>query len=650
MAVIRLGAWLYRVLAVFERPRARAAAIALGFVLLWPALTTGLALDDFILVDQLEARASGEGRGAGPWDLFVFVDGNPRQNHELMDAGAGLPWWTYDKAKGSFFRPLASLTHAFDVRVLGASPPLMHLHSALWLAAAAGAAALAYARLSSSAWVAGVATAMFALDQHPAQTAGWIANRGALIATVFGLLAVWAHDRWRRDPDVRFLPVAMALFAVGLLAGEFGVGALGYLGAHAAFLDPRRDLKRFLAIGPYLALVVVWRGAYVALGYGTSGLGSYLDPLGHTAAFLAAFPGRLALLLSSALGGPPSDFASMVPDSLRSLLLAQAGLGLLVFGWLVLRTLVRSTEARFWATGAVLSAIPVCATLPSDRLLVLVAVGAVGLAAWLLFDVLGRARSAVQGSDGAGAPGRARTALTAVVAATHFVAAPIERPIRAQSITVLSDSVERANATVPHTPAVADKTVVITTVPLSIFASYVPVIRSVRGEPKPEHLYWLAATTSDVALTRPSESVLRVSPEDGFLSSPLERHYRDRSHPMPPGYRVELSEMTAVVVETTEDGRPRVVDFEFARPLSSPDYVWLRWKTDRLVPFELPPVGGSVTFPADRPLEAMFRSSELDSGRGAYLARPTANKNSGVSAVNGTKGVPRKLERIKKSQ
>src|SRR5262249_47749401 len=155
-------------------------------------------------------------------------------------------------------RPLAALSHWIDYRGLDLPPWLMHAENIAWYTLLVFSAAALFRRViaahgtSRGAHGAGTRTAamagfLYAVDLGHALPAGWIANRNALIAGAFGLLAVLAHDRARRDgwrPGAIVGPVCAAL---ALLGSEAGVGAVALVVAHALTLDRSAPRQRALA-------------------------------------------------------------------------------------------------------------------------------------------------------------------------------------------------------------------------------------------------------------------------------------------------------------------------------------------------------------------------------------------------------------------
>jgi hypothetical protein len=68
----------------------------------------------------------------------------------------------------------------------------------------------------------------------------------------------------------------------------------------------------------------------------------------------------------------------------------------------------------------------------------------------------------------------------------------------------------------------------------------------------------------------------------------------DPARPLRKGDVVELSNLTATVVELTADGRPLTVEYRFAAPLQSPEWLWMRGEGLRLVAWTPPKVGETV--------------------------------------------------------
>jgi hypothetical protein len=148
-----------------------------------------------------------------------------------------------------FFRPIASLSRAFDWLVLGEHPWAMHLHSVLWYGLLVAVAAALYRRLLGSTWAAGLAALLYAVDDAHGVPVGWLANRNGLCAAVFGLLAVgaYAHGRERGSRPAAWL--AHAALAASLLSAEAGLAAFLYMGA---YIHPARPTPCRARQGPWV--------------------------------------------------------------------------------------------------------------------------------------------------------------------------------------------------------------------------------------------------------------------------------------------------------------------------------------------------------------------------------------------------------------
>jgi hypothetical protein len=79
-----------------------------------------------------------------------------------------------------------------------------------------------------------------------------------------------------------------------------------------------------------------------------------------------------------------------------------------------------------------------------------------------------------------------------------------------------------------------------------------------------------------------------------YMHQHLDRLYRDDSHPLVLGQRIELTGVTVEVTAFTEDGRPAEATFQFALPLEDPSLCWVRCERGVYVPFAPPGIGETV--------------------------------------------------------
>ena len=365
--------------------RALPCLVALGVLLTSPSLFSGLAADDYLHAITLEKLPFVTPQ-EGPLDLFRFANGNAATARALMDVGE-FPWTADPSVRFAFFRPLSALTHMLDYAAWPHAPAMMHAQNLFWFALALLGVAAVYRRLLGATWVAGLALLLYALDDTHAPVVGWLANRNALIALSFSLSALWMHDRWRRDGWKPGAWLGPLLFAVAILAGESALAILAYLAAHALHIDKTSLKARAVALTPYALIVVAWRFAYTHFGFGVSSSGIYFDPGQHPLVYLTALPRRLPFMLLGEVGLPRSDFAMVYEYISPTALAWMIGFALAVLGLLAAAMVPlwrRDPVARFFTTGLLLAVFPICGAFPSDRLLLFVGVGAMGLIALFL--------------------------------------------------------------------------------------------------------------------------------------------------------------------------------------------------------------------------------------------------------------------------
>lgn len=578
----RVAHWL----SVLTRPRVSRAVIVLALALCVPTLWAGFALDDYILLSRMSQPDQTDWAGGAPFDLFRWFD--PEHNQPLID-GKGMPWWTFEGARCAFFRPISSLTHALDYALFSHNPGFMHAHSLLWLACLLLLTARLYSELLDNPHVSALAAIMFALDSAHGTALGWISNRNALLAAGFGVLALGCHHHARARSSRSWALAAYASFSLALLSGELALGAAGYLFAYACFFDTGTRTRRALSLAPYAVVMFGWALARHMGRYGSYGIGAYVDPLAEPLDFLRTLPLRWFVLMGSQTGGLTSDLFALVPPRFVVLFGLAAVLITLASLWFVWPVLRRHRALRMFSAGAALSALPLAATIPADRLLVLTGVGVMPTLAYAIVDAL-KARSGFQTQARLQAI-LARRRAAVLFAGVRVALQTVLLPVSALSPALIAHWTETAEASVPRDPAIEHQTLIVAAVPDSVLMTYVPPMRAWRGTPAPERLYWLQANAGEVRFERRDGHTLRVSSAAGVFDRRSEA--RSLHFAFKPGDRVTLSEMTVEIVELNQDGLPSVCDFVFTKPLESANYRWLTWREGRLQSFQLPAPGES---------------------------------------------------------
>ncbi len=606
-----------RVRNLLRRDAVPQGAAVLAVVLTLPALWVGFQLDDFpmrMLLLQLPESL------AGPGDVFSAIAGDPAATHELMELGV-LPWWTADELRLAFLRPVSIVTHRLDYALWPGSAGLMHLHSLLWLGVLVGSAAVLYRRIIGRVWIAGLAAILYAVDDAHAYPAAWIANRNALIATSFGVLALICHDRWRRRGWMPGPWLAAASVGLALFSAEIGVATLAYLLAYAVVLEcegargdapgePRGAYvlraggwSRCLAsLAPYIPVAAVWTLVYRLGGYGTDASGFYIDPLRQPTGFLHALIERAPVLLLGQWAMPYAD-AYNVLSGTDALALWLRSVGMVALLAIALTPLIRrSPRARFWALGMLLSLIPIAATAPANRLLFFVGIGAMGL----LAEFLGGLVDQAEWLPGARPWRWLAGTLAGLFLIVHVVFAPLLSPVTAFAPRVFGEPIRAAMLSIPDDPALAGQTLVIVNAPDHlIFVTIAWPTRLLEGMVMARQVRALSTQPVTVDITRVDELTLRFRFEGGLYHSMLGLLFRGPDRPMRAGQVVELDGMRVQVTRVTPAGEPLEALFLFDRPLEDPSLRWVQWDDGGFVPFSPPPQGQTVTLPAPRgPLEA----------------------------------------------
>jgi hypothetical protein len=593
-----MKARLSRALATLERlGRGRAGLLrlfALVVVLLGSVVFQGLQVDDywhrgFFRGDALWAH------GEQPfWKMFSFFEGDPAAVVRFRDLGL-VPWWSDESVRISFFRPLSALTHYLDYSLWPASPALMHVHSLLWYLALVFVAALVFRRALHPT-AAALAALLYAIDHNHGGVVGWVANRNALVAALFGLLALYFHDRASRGHGASRGLAALAL-TLGLLSGESALGAVGYLGAHALVLDERPLRERARGLLPYVAVVLAWAVVYRLGGYGASGSGLYLDPAEAPLRVLAQVPEYATLLFAAEWGSIGPETELILPPEGR-LVLRLVALCVVLGALVALAPRLRTQRSsRFLLLGALFAVIPGCATVPATRLLLLPGFGLIGLVAEAVVDFVTGAGEAARG------PVRLVRGWFALwVGGGHLVLSPLLLVPMAWQMVIVQSTLEGFAASFPPDDAtLPSQRLVVVGSPDATFGGYVSVLRHEAGHTTPRGMVSLTVGTRPCEVLRESESAIVVTAPGGFLQGPTDFLERDPERLIPVGTRIQLSDVTIDVLRVTESKIPDVARFTFEGGAADARHRWVRWLGGKYVPFELPAIGASVRVEGQAP-------------------------------------------------
>ncbi len=549
-----------------------AGVVVAGAALHAPSIGSGLAADDHL------QRAMLDGTYPVPrhvLDLYSFVRADRGELGPLQDAGV-MPWWSHPELRLAALRPLASALIAGE-HALGLGPLGRHLHSLAWYGAAVVAAAHLLRRLVGAP-AAAMATLAFAVDPAHVMPLGWLANRPALAAAALGLAAVSAHVAHRsRSPGTSM--ASATLFTAALLAGEYAFGALAYVVTWELAAGPGQSRCRIASALAFAVPGFFYAALHVGLGYGARGSAVYLDPIAEPLASLGALPGRLAALVWTEAGG--------------AVAISKVGAGLALVALVPLavvlpraaRVMSCPREVTALALGALLGMLPVAATAPNVRLLVLPSVGGAACIAVVV-------ASAVLRRDGR----LVTLAAAALVGVTHFVVAPLETAAQSRAWRALTDGA-RARYAASDLSADAGVTNVLVG-GLHLFdVLYPPFERRAAGHETSATWRILATSAATLTVERAGDRTLIVAAEGGALCvDQTAVLFRAPSAELSPGDTTSAAGLRVRVLEAGPAGPTRIA-FEFDHDLDAPRLRWLASAPDRLRRASLPARGRPASAP-----------------------------------------------------
>jgi len=567
-------------------------SVAAGVALTLPSLDGGWVLDDCY---HRWVNVGSEKYGdmlPSKWDIFRFADGDEARMGKLMDMGL-FSWWTWKGAKGAFWRPVTAATHVLDYTLWPNAPWMMHAHSIAWYAALIACMWLVYRRFMGVGMAAGLATLLFAIDDAHAVPVGMLANRNALVSAFFGMLAIYAHDRWRRDKWRGGAVLGPVFLAVSLLSTEAAMGVVAYLLAYEVTLGEGGWRRRVAALLPYAAVGLIWQLLWRGLGYGVEGVSVYTDPLRHPLRFAELMVSRLPTLFLGQWGPLPSEAHLMMGSGAIYWLALGGAVVAAMLGWVLLPLLRSDRTARFWALGMMLALIPACGMAPMNRQLIFAGIGAMGLLGLLVAEVL-------KGEPGQGVSRPARAAIKGVaviLVVVHGGLAPAELRMFSRYMVGMS----HAAASFDRFPGMDSWTgyedLIIVNHPVPDHVGHMAGRRDVAGQSVPRRIRTLTSAGSAVEVYRTGEKTLVVRPEAGYLANLTSSLGRDEHHPMSAGEVVRLSGVTITVGELNSDGRPIEARFDFDLPLEDESMQWVYWEQGEFKAFALPAVGQGVRIP-----------------------------------------------------
>jgi hypothetical protein len=291
-------------------------------------------------------------------------------------------------------------------------------------------------------------------------------------------------------------------------------------------------------------------------------------------------PLRAGVFLGAAFGPLPADLTIVGSVALVPVAVALALCLLAALAGVTHADPNRDRTTLFWWVGALLAVLPVSASFPSDRLLLLVNLGAMALVARAVRVVWpGRARADVP----------VARALAVVLVLVHGLLAPVLLPWRARQMQQLGAATERAFACLDDIE-LDGRTLVVLGAPADFFVSYLQAERGARGLPRPQHLYWVANPGAALRIRATDSQTLQLERDGGFFTTPAEALYRSRRAPLVPGEHIELAGLDARIGSVDAAGAPLRIELRLPGRLDDERFVFLALQGDvyeRVLPARL---------------------------------------------------------------
>jgi hypothetical protein len=547
-----------------------------------------LSIDDFIHRVMLMNREGDFGRP--PWDLFRFFRGVPGEVLASQERG-WTPWFADPELKLAFFRPLSSALIALDNALFGDFAAAYLVHSGLWYVALCALAAVWFQRhLRGTAG--GLAAIVFALAPSHAQPVSWFAARNALIAGVFGLLAVLAHELWREGRGGRFRWFALGAVGLALCAGEAGLGSVALITAFELSRAQVTLKERALGLGPVFAVAAAYFIIHVGLNYGTNLSGAYINPLQEPGHYLVALPTRLLTSMGVLFLGVPATLWFFVP-TLRGILM-QIGVAVVVAaGVWVFAVYKRLSEperrtAALFGLALLGALLPQLAGLLGPRSYLIPSLGSSALIGLVVSRALLPRYRFTNESRFQLWLGRVGAGLLLVLGVAigplqwlqdaKFLATVDQKTVERRAALELDSNTERTDS------------VVLLSSPDPFIGIYTPFVRTSERLPMPAEwrLLSLAQRAHNVRRTSDHSFELEVV-EGDLLNSAFAEIYRHPARPFTVGQEVVLHDLTARVLAVSARGQPTRVEFRTARSLDDPGLKLFGWSEGRMQRIRLKP-------------------------------------------------------------
>ena len=331
---------------------------------------------------------------------------------------------------------------------------------------------------------------------------------------------------------------------------------------------------------------------YKLMGSGAYGSEMYVDPLRDPLRFLElGVPKALALIGAQFLAASADLW--LISLNARPVLVAIGVLAVVVMGVLVRRLWPRLDEPtrrglRWLTLGAVMSLVPVLATFPLNRLLLMPSIGFSALTAAVLLQ-------------GWRSEDRVLRYGARLLFVTTFIGL-IGWPGTAVILRLGADEQTRASLETTITDEALSRRVVVFVAPDPAASLYTPMVRMWHHKPQAQSWVTFSFAPHAHRLTRTAVDTFELEVVEGrMLETVFEQLMRSSRFPVPLGMHVKLLG-TEVTVLGLDAGLPNRIQVKFDEDPDLGGYTLAQWKDGHLVSMVLPAVGQTLELPRLRGL------------------------------------------------
>jgi hypothetical protein len=424
----------------------------------------------------------------------------------------------------------------------------------------------------------------------------------------FSILTLLLHHKWRQHDSLAAGVAAPFTLLLSLLSTEAGIATFAYLFAYALVIDRGSKVQRIVSLAPSFIIIASWRVVYSGLGYGATGSGFVIDPGREPMRYAQAVLERAPVLLSGQWGGTPAEMLNIFSDHAGALYLLAAVLYLTLILLVFIPLLRKNRVALYWFVGMLLCVLPICATIPMNRNLLFVAIGAFGVMAQFIGGLFTKENWISRSRFW-------RVPAWILCVTLIFVHVGFTIVSRARTPKTVSFFFDTVYSTIEVDPAddLTGKTLVVVNAPNPLLFLGLPFLRAYWNEPLPERTRLLAPAFAPLKITRTGEKTLLIEAQTGnILSTDASRKdfkpnfanfyyhfnslFRPKDLPFKADEKVELSDMSVEVISVDADGQPTTVRFDFDVSLEDSSLRWLQWYWKGngfgfYSTFKIPPIG-----------------------------------------------------------